>query len=83
METFGGTYGEVIPPERIAQTFEWEGMQGHLVVETTAFENLDGCTKVRTTFPTREQRDRILASGMVSDSYEPLDELLVSLGFGW
>ena len=85
VETFRGTYGEVIPPERIAQTFEWEGMQGHLVVETTTFENLDGCTKVRTTsgFPTHEQRDRMLASGMVSDSYERLDELLVSLGFGW
>ena len=60
-------------------------MQGHLVVETTTFENLDGCTKVRTTsgFPTREQRDRMLASGMVGDSYERLDELLVNLGFGW
>jgi len=84
VEIFRGTYGDVIAPERIAQTFEWERMQGHLVVETTTFEDLDGCTKVRTTsgFPTREQRDRMLASGIVSDSYERLDELLVSLGFG-
>src|SRR5215207_10022772 len=31
---FRGTYREVTPPERIVQTFEWEGMPGHVSVET-------------------------------------------------
>ena len=85
VDTFRGTYGEVMPPERIVQTFEWERMPRRRVVETVAFESLGGGTKVTTTsgFPTREQRDRILVSGMVSDSYERLDELLIRLGSGW
>ena len=31
---FRGTYREVTAPERIVQTFEWEGMPGHVSVET-------------------------------------------------
>jgi uncharacterized protein YndB with AHSA1/START domain len=34
---FRGTYREVAPPERIVQTFEWEGMPGHVIVETVTF----------------------------------------------
>jgi uncharacterized protein YndB with AHSA1/START domain len=29
---FRGTYREITPPERIVQTFEWEGMPGHVIV---------------------------------------------------
>ena len=31
---FGGDYREVIPPERLVNTFEFEGMPGHVLVET-------------------------------------------------
>ena len=31
---FEGRYREVTPPERIVQTFEWDGMPGHVVIET-------------------------------------------------
>ena len=31
---FQGAYREVTAPERIVQTFEWEGMAGHVSVET-------------------------------------------------
>jgi len=34
---FRGTYREVTAPERIVQTFEWEGMPGHVSVETAVF----------------------------------------------
>src|ERR1700736_2204123 len=44
-----GTYREVTPPERIVQTFEWEGMPGHVSVDTVTFEDLGDRTKVTTT----------------------------------
>ena len=64
---FRGTYREVTPPERIVQTWEWEGMPGHVSVETATFEDLErGRTKVTTValFHTTEERDGMLASGM-------------------
>ncbi len=32
---FEGRYREVAPPERLVQTFEWDGMPGYVAVETT------------------------------------------------
>jgi uncharacterized protein YndB with AHSA1/START domain len=77
---FRGTYREVSPPERLVQTFEWEGMPGHVAVETVSFEDLGERTRMTTTslFHTTEERDGMLASGMeggVSESHERLDEL--------
>lgn len=81
---FRGTYREVTPPERIVQTFEWEGMPGHVIVETVTFEDLGGRTNVTNTslFHTTEERDGMLASGMesgLSESHDRLDELLAKL----
>jgi uncharacterized protein YndB with AHSA1/START domain len=80
-EAFKGTYREVVPPERIVYTFEWEGAPGQILVETVAFEDLGERTKVTTTalFDTPEERDEMLESGMeagMTESYEQLDELL-------
>jgi len=82
---FRGTYREVTPPERIVQTFEWEGMPGHVSVETAVFEDLGDRTKVTTTsvFHTTEERDGMLNSGMeggMNETYQRLDELLERLG---
>ena len=66
----------------MVQTFEWEGMPGHIAVETATFEDLgDGRTKVTNVslFHTTEERDGMLASGMeggLGESYERMDELL-------
>jgi uncharacterized protein YndB with AHSA1/START domain len=81
---FRGTYREVTPPERIVQTFEWEGMPGHVSVETAVFENLGDRTKITTTsiFHTTEERDGMLGSGMeggLNETYARLDELLARL----
>ena len=81
---FRGTYREVTPPERIVQTFEWEGMPGHVAVETATFEDLGDRTKVTTVsvFHTPEERDGMLASGMergMHETYARLDELLARL----
>ncbi len=78
---FRGTYREVTPPERVVQTFEWEGMPGHVIVETVTFEDLGGRTKVTniSLFHTTEERDGMLASGMESgltESHDRLDEVL-------
>jgi uncharacterized protein YndB with AHSA1/START domain len=81
---FYGTYRAIDPPEKLEQTFEWEGMPGHVVVERAEFEDLGGGrTKVTThsLFQTTEERDGMLASGMESgqaESYERLDELLAA-----
>jgi uncharacterized protein YndB with AHSA1/START domain len=78
---FRGTYREVTPPERVVQTFEWEGMPGHVAVETATFEDLGERTRIVTTslFHTTEERDGFLASGMergMNETYARLDELL-------
>jgi uncharacterized protein YndB with AHSA1/START domain len=81
---FRGTYREVSPPERIVQTFEWDGMPGYVSVETATFEDLGDRTKVTTVsiFHTTEERDGMLGSGMeggLNDTYARLDELLARL----
>ena len=79
---FRGTFRVIDPPEKVEQTFEWEGMPGYVAVDSATFEDLgDGRTKVRvrTLFHTTEERDGMLASGMevgMGESYERLDELL-------
>jgi uncharacterized protein YndB with AHSA1/START domain len=79
---FEGRYREVTPPERLALTFEWDGMPGYVVVNTMTLEDLgDGRTKVDATslFHTTEERDGMLRSGMeqgLNQSYAALDGLL-------
>lgn len=86
VEGFEGRYREVSPPERLVQTFEWDGMPGHVAVSTVTFEDLgDGRTRVVTTdvFHTTEERDGMLNSGMehgLNQSYAALDRLLATLG---
>jgi uncharacterized protein YndB with AHSA1/START domain len=83
---FEGRYREVVPPERVVQTFEWDGMPGYVCIETVTLEDLgDGRTKVVNTslFHTREERDGMLRSGMeqgLNESYAALDRLLARLG---
>lgn len=80
---FHGVYHEVAPPERVIQTFEFEGLpeKGHVSLETMRLEDLDGKTKLTAVavFQSVEDRDGQLQSGMeegVAESYERLDELL-------
>jgi uncharacterized protein YndB with AHSA1/START domain len=84
---FRGGYREVTPPERIVQTFEWEGMPGYVSVETATFEDLGDRTKVTTVsvFHSTEDRDGMLGSGMevgMNETYARLDALLARLASG-
>jgi uncharacterized protein YndB with AHSA1/START domain len=81
---FLGAYREVTAPERIVQTFEWEGMPGHVSVETAEFEDLGDRTRmvVRSVFHSTEERDGMLGSGMeggMNETYERFDEVLARL----
>jgi uncharacterized protein YndB with AHSA1/START domain len=75
--TFHGIYQEVVPPERLAYTFEWEGLPGHVSLETITLEERDGKTTsvdvVR--FDSKEDRDGMLQSGMTSGASESMDRL--------
>ncbi len=78
---FRGVFREVSPPERLVQTFEWEGLPGHVAVETATFEDLGERTRMVnvTIFHSGEERDGMLASGMekgMSETFERLDALL-------
>jgi len=82
---FEGRYREVTPPERVVQTFEWDGMPGHTVLETVTLEDLgDGRTKLVNVslFFTKEERDGMLQSGMeggLNQSYAALDRVLATM----
>jgi len=82
---FEGRYREVVPPERLAMTFDWDGNPGHVSVTTITLEDLGaGRTRVTTKalFHTPEERDGMLEAGMVDGmnaSYAALDKVLADL----
>ena len=78
---FRGVFHDISTPDRIVQTFEYEGMPGHVSLDTAVFEDLGGRTRVVTqsVFQTIEARDGMATSGMeigVNEGYERMNELL-------
>ena len=79
---FGGEFREIMPPLRFVQTFEWDGMPGHILTESMEFEDLgNGQTRLINTsqFANKEDRDGMLASGMeggANDSWDRLEALV-------
>ncbi len=81
---FRGEYREVVPPERIVQTFEYEPMAGHISVDTATFVEREGRTAltVRSVFRSVEDRDGMIQSGMekgLVETHDRFAELLVEL----
>lgn len=81
---FRGEYREIVAPEKLSWTFEFEGMPGNVLVETLSFEEHDGKTTVTSVsrYESKEARDGMIASGMevgAAESYNHLDELLARL----
>ena len=82
---FEGRFREIVPPERLVLTFEFDGMPGHVVVNFMTLEDLgDGRTKLvaESLFLTPEDRDGMMSSGMeqgMNESYAALDRVLASL----
>jgi uncharacterized protein YndB with AHSA1/START domain len=84
---FRGEYREIVPPERIVWTFEFEGFPGSVSVETLTLEEHDGKTTLTATsvYNTVEERDGMLQSGMeegAKETMERLDEYLEILKAG-
>jgi len=81
---FHGVYHEISSPERIIDTWEYEGLpeKGHVILETAKFESLPGDrTRIisQSMYQSVEDRDGMLKSDMergVIESYDRLDELL-------
>jgi uncharacterized protein YndB with AHSA1/START domain len=79
---FHGELRQVAPPERIVQTFEWEGLPGHISVDTLVLEDLGGGrTRLITTsvFDSVEDRDGMIQSGMEQGASESYDRLAAYL----
>ena len=81
---FHGVYHEVLAPERMIDTFEFEGLpeKGHVSLETAKFMELPGGrTRVtmQSVFQSVADRDGMMQSGMeegINESFARLDELL-------
>ncbi len=84
---FFGSYHEVLAPERIIGTFEFDGLpeRGHVIMGKTSFEELPG-NRTRlvhhSVFFSVADRDGMVQSGMergVDEGYVKLDDVLESL----
>ncbi len=78
--TFTGVYHDIVAPERVVQTFEFEGMPGHVSLETLTLEedsDLTGKTKYVgvSVFQSVEDRDGMVQSGMQEGASEEMDRL--------
>jgi len=82
---FHGVYHSITAPARVIDTFEFEGMPDHVILETMTLEaQTDGTTKVTVSsvFQSVADRDGMLSSGMESgtnESYDRLAELLANM----
>ena len=82
---FEGRFAEVIPQERVVQTFEWDGLPGRPLLQPMTLEALpDGHTRLSTValFFTTSDRDGMIQAGMeggMNESYAALDRLLAKL----
>jgi uncharacterized protein YndB with AHSA1/START domain len=81
---FHGVYHDVTPA-CVVNTFEFEGMPGHVLLETTTFEAVDGGTlmTLRVVYQSVGARDGMVASGMqhgLTESHDRLAELLAARG---
>lgn len=79
---FSGEFREIVPPERIVWTFEWEALPGHVSVQTLTLEDVDGKTRITATsvFDSVEDRDGMLQGQEgAAESWERLAELLATM----
>jgi uncharacterized protein YndB with AHSA1/START domain len=84
---FHGEYREIVRPERIVWTFEFEGMPGAVSVETMTLEEHEGKTTFTATsvYDSLEARDGMLESGSsegAAETWDRLDEYLETLKTG-
>jgi uncharacterized protein YndB with AHSA1/START domain len=83
---FKGEYLEVVPPERLVQTFifDVEPFNNEAAITTMTLEDLDGRTKITTRdrFPSVESLEGALSTGMVGGALDTWDRLAAELAKG-
>jgi uncharacterized protein YndB with AHSA1/START domain len=74
---FQGVYHGIDAPERLVYTFEFEGIPGHVLLETVRLKDQNGKTKMidQSVFQSVEDRDGMLTSGMEEGANETMDRL--------
>ncbi len=72
---FHGVYHEIVSPERLVFTFEWEGLPGHVLLETVTLTERDDKTIMTDSliFQSVEDRDGMLQSGVEQGAAESWD----------
>lgn len=82
---FEGRFRAVEPKDLIEMTFEWDGMPGHVLIDSHRFTDLEGGrTRLTgtTMFFTKEDMEGMMASGMeqgMNDSLNALDRVLAAM----
>jgi uncharacterized protein YndB with AHSA1/START domain len=78
---FRGVNHSVDAPERICQTFEFEGVPGHVALQTATFEPLGNKTRItaQIVFQSVMDRDAMVGSGMQSGADESMERLAALL----
>ncbi len=83
---FRGVYHHIKAPEQVVFTFEWEGMPGHILLETVTLTEQDGKTLVTdsSVFQSVADRDGMLQAGMeegATESWDRFESLLPVLQY--
>jgi len=72
-------------PDNMVQTFEFEGMPGHVSLDRLQLEDIGGGrtrSRIHSVYQSLEDRDGMVQAGMgdgVSEGFERLDELLATM----
>jgi len=74
---FRGVNHDVVAPERMCSTFEFEGVPGHVALQTATFEAVGNKTRLvaHQVFQSVMDRDGMVASGMEEGSNESMERL--------
>ena len=78
---FHGEYREVVPPEKLVQTFVWEGAPNDALVQTATFHEEGNRTRMRlyVEFPSAANRQAMVVTGMeggMREGWSRLDAVL-------
>ena len=74
---FHGVHHDVVAPERIVATFEFEGVPGHVLLQTVTLEPRGQTTRMveQLLFQSVADRDGMVASGMQRGSDDSMDRM--------
>jgi uncharacterized protein YndB with AHSA1/START domain len=84
---FRGVFHEITAPERLVQTFEFEGFPGHVALDSMTLEDIGGRTRINavSVFQSVADRDGMVQAGMeggMEEGFVRLDELLKKMRTG-